>query len=144
MFHNCGLRSTFRRSDDNSTQGSDVVYVIECLNSVAASTHMQSFVRFGWPAVDPLCVSLLTANADAYKIEMIAEHFILDNVYFHERIVCHVFEIVWCEWLDRLEQTDGAKIWNCVAYNRFESLALQRFVFIAACVSLLTASIESI
>ena len=32
----------------------------------------------------------------------------------------------------------------CVAYNRFESLALQRFVFIAACVSLLTASIESI
>ena len=32
MFYKCGLRSTFRRSDDNSTQGSDVVYVIECLN----------------------------------------------------------------------------------------------------------------
>ena len=28
-----------------------------CVLSVAASTHMQSFVRFGWPAVDPLCVS---------------------------------------------------------------------------------------
>ena len=65
-------------------------------------------------------------------------------IFFHERIVCHVFEIVWCERPDRLEQTDGAKIWNCVAYNRFGSLALQRFVFIAACVSLLTASIESI
>ena len=92
MFQNCSLRSTFRRSDDNSTQGSDVVYVIECLLPVAASTHMQSFVRFGWPAVDPLCVSLLTANADAHKIQMIvvnvvflthissSEHIILDNV----------------------------------------------------------------
>ena len=80
------------RSDDNSTQGSDVVYVIECLLPVAASTHMQSFVRFGWPAVDPMCVSLLTANADAHKIEMIvvnvvflthissSDHIILDNV----------------------------------------------------------------
>ena len=36
---NCRLRSTFGRSDDNSTQGRDVVYVIECLSvhSVKAS-----------------------------------------------------------------------------------------------------------
>ena len=72
-----------------------MVCVIECLLPVAASTHMQSFVRVGWPAVDPLCVSLLTANADAHKIQMIvvivvnvvflthmssSEHIILDNV----------------------------------------------------------------
>ena len=93
LFQNCSLRSTFGRSDDNSTQGSDVVYVIECLLPVAASTHMQSFVRFGWPAVDPLCVSLLTANADAhedrddcceccvsYTYFFIMTHIILDNV----------------------------------------------------------------
>ena len=103
-----------------------------------------------------LCVSLLTANADTNKIEMIvmtfvfitnissSEHIILDKVvcYHFEpiilrvQLVCHlwpqvlscsgveirltcirsfvclfhVFEIVRCEWLDRLEQTDGAKI----------------------------------
>ena len=33
---------------------------------------------------------------------------------------------------------------NCVSSDRFDSLALKRVVFIAACVSLLTASIDSI
>ena len=49
----------------------------------------------------------------------------------------------WTGW-SRQDGYDREDMELCVAYNRFESLALQRFFFIAACVSLLTASIESI
>ena len=174
MLKNCSPRSIFwrsassqrfGRSDDNSTPGSDVVYVIEChsvhsaiasrmssnLSGVSGRTGWstrdvvyvieslltglirelrkqlflsqlvclfwpQALTRFEivcclWPQVPTcsracfsiglqsiVCVSLLTANADAHNIEMIvlnvvflrnissSEHIILDKV------VCYHFE----------------------------------------------------
>ena len=47
-------------------------------------------------------------------------------------------------WVAGQVGADGLSEDNCVSSDRFDSLALKRFVFIAACVSLLTASIDSI
>ena len=159
-----------------------------CVLPVPASTHMQSFVRFGWPAVDPLCVSSDRKRGhqqdrdDCYDFCVYYKYFIIRTYYSWQSCllpfrtnhlegttcVSSVATSAFLQWSGNssdlhsivrvsLPCLRNCPVWvagqvgadgrcedNCVSSDRFDSWALKPSVFIAACVSLLTASIDSI
>ena len=132
MIQNCRLRSTFGRSDDNSTQGRDVVYVIECLSvhSVKASRMSSNLSgENGWTGwstqtVWKITVSLLTGLIRELRWETL---FIAACVSLLSVKASRMSSKTCPVWMAGQVGAHRRCEDNCVSSDRFDSWASIRF-----------------